>query len=561
MTRSMFVQNLVANGLVENSAADTLYRRSNGTDLDVAERLFESLELPEDKALVAKLYGDSIGKAYIPLDKTLFQPKALARLVPEMARRLRCMPIYDLGGTLTVAMPNPEDAQAVAQVQKIVGGSVSPLFAFPQEIEGNQDIHYGQREDLEALSDKLLDEFKVEDGITEEQLKAIVESEGVVELVRGIMLYCVKSNASDIHIQPAAKSLDIRFRVDGELRTLLRLNKAMVAPVMGRLKVLSNLDVVEKRQPQDGRVSLELKHKTYDFRLSTVPTVFGEKAVIRAIGSSDKLVKSIKQLGLSKHNLRQFKKLIKIPNGVLYVTGPTGSGKTTTLYSALLELRSPEVNIVTVEDPVEMRIDGITQIQTNAAIGLDFQKALRAVLRQDPEIVLIGEIRDRETARIASQAALTGHLVMATLHTNSAIQTITRLVDLGLEPTLVAPSLSGAIAQRLVRRICAQCKEAYNPSEEVLESLFYNRGESRVTFYRGRGCAACNGTGYLGRVAIYEILVITDKIREMISNRASIIEIQRELLRGGFRSLRYDGVLKVMLGLTTFEEVDRVTIT
>jgi len=353
----------------------------------------------------------------------------------------------------------------------------------------------------------------------------------------------------------------VRFRIDGELQTLLRLHKALGAPIAARLKVLAGLDIIEKRQPQDGRVSLDLKHRSYDFRLSTVPTVFGEKAVVRAIGAADKSVRTIEQLGLSRHNRRLLKELIKLPNGVLYVTGPTGSGKTTTLYSILAALHRPELNIVTVEDPVEMRMDGVTQIQTNASIGLDFAKALRAVLRQDPQIVLIGEIRDLETARIASQAALTGHLVMSTLHANNASQAITRIVDLGVEANLVAPSVIGVIAQRLVRRICDHCREPYEPDEAVLDALFYNRGDSRVQFYRGRGCEACGHSGYAGRVALHEVFVVTDAIREMISNQASIVEVQREMGRNGFRPLRYDGLMKALLGLTTLDEIERVTTT
>jgi type IV pilus assembly protein PilB len=477
-----------------------------------------------------------------------------------MARRFACVPVYYLGNVLTIAMSQPQDAQAVASIERAIGGAVSAMFAFPDEIENAQDIQYGtSKTGLEQLSDKLLGEIDPLAEINQTKLKELAASSGVVELVRSLMLYCVKHNASDIHIQPTAKTLNVRFRIDGELQTLVRLHKGMNAPVIARLKVLSGLDIVEKRQPQDGRVSLELKNRTYDFRLSTVPTVFGEKAVIRAIGTSDKSVKQFHQLGFSRHNLYLLNNLLKLPNGVLYVTGPTGSGKTTTLYSILSKLNRPELNLVTVEDPVELRIDGVTQIQTNAAVGLDFAKALRSVLRQDPEVVLIGEIRDLETAQIASQAALTGHLVMSTLHTNNAIQAITRLVDLGIKPNLVAPSVIGVIAQRLVRRICPHCKESYQPDEAVIESLFHNRGSTRVQFFRGRGCDECGHSGYAGRLPIHEVIVITDTIREMISNEVSIVEIQREMDNNGFRSLRYDGVLKVLLGLTTFEEVDRVT--
>ena len=324
---------------------------------------------------------------------------------------------------------------------------------------------------------------------------------------------------------------------------------------------MAKLDITQKRLPQDGRVELELKNRVFSFRLSILPTVFGEKAVIRALGNADDAtITPLDDLGLSQKNRELLDRIVSRPNGILFVTGPTGSGKTTTLYSILGKLQEPAVNIVTVEDPVEITLDGITQVQANQGIGLDFAVALRSILRQDPEVILVGEIRDLETAKIASEAALTGHLVMASLHTNNALQAITRLIEIGVEPYLVAPSVIGVVAQRLVRRICENCKESYEPSREELESLFYNIGDSEVLFYRGKGCEDCSGSGYAKRLAIHEVLTINDAMRDQIASNASIVEMEQEAIKLGFKSLRYDGILKVLQGLTTIEEINKATV-
>ncbi|WP_243048608.1 GspE/PulE family protein [Dyella sp. RRB7] len=559
MARSDFLQSLVEHGIVHESEAEELPLRYGNKDFDIAIGLYGHLSLPDDRELLGHLYGTSIGKAYVPLARTLFQAEALEKLVRDMALKLQCIPIYYLGNVLTCATARPEDEAATATLSRLVGSAVSTVFAFPQEIANYIEIEYGNQEDLQRVCDELSDQARNPDQITPEQLKQFASSAGVVHLVRGLLLYCIKNNASDIHIQPTAKALAIRFRIDGQLHTLLTLGSALKEPLLIRLKVLSGLNVVERRLPQDGRVSLELRDKSYDFRLSTVPTAFGEKAVLRAIGSSDQVVKSLDELGLSRRNRKLLGDMIKVSHGVLYVTGPTGSGKTTTLYSALSSLNTPDINIVTVEDPVELRIDGLSQIQVNTAVELDFPRSLRAILRQDPEVVLVGEIRDLETARIASQAALTGHLVMTTLHTNNSFQAITRLVDIGLDPYLVAPSVIGVVAQRLVRRICLHCKEKYAATADVLNVLFKDWTNEEVYFYRGRGCEACGNSGYAGRIAVHEIFVVTDGIRDMITKHASITEIEREAVRHGFTSMRYDGILKALQGLTTVDEVERVT--
>ncbi len=554
MARSAFLQSLVDAGVSDENEVDGLMLKFNARNLDVANHLFSTLQAPALKTRAAQMYAGSIGKAHVALDRTLFQAEALEKMEPDAARRLECIPLYILADVLTVAMVHPEEAATVAEVSRVSGHAVSAVFAFPQEIESSIEIHYRS----DSGFDRSPREITAQAGLSG-QMPASAPGGG--GLVRSLLLHALKNNASDIHVQPMASSLAVRLRIDGQLQTLLTLEKDMLAPVISHLKLVSSLDFAEKRRPQDGRVSLEHEGRSHDFRLSIVPGIFGEKAVIRAVGSSDKRVTPLDQLGFSRRNHALLDKLIQRPHGVLLVTGPTGSGKTTTLYSLLTELQSPEINIVTVEDPVELRIEGITQIQTHAAIGLDFEQVLRAVLRQDPEVLLIGEIRDLETARIAMQAALTGHLVMATLHTNNAVQAVARLVDMGVEPFQVAPSVIGVLAQRLVRRICEHCKERYEPEEHILDSLFCNRGGgAQAYFYRGRGCAFCRGSGYSGRLGIHEIFALTDDLREMISNGKSLIEIQREALRRGFQSMRHDGLMKVLQGQTTLEEVERATM-
>lgn len=555
---SAFIQSLLDHRLVDEASLRGLRLSVGPEEYALASRLYETAELLSDRELISKLYGSSLGKAHVPLDRTLFQAGALEKLLPEMARRLQCIPVYFLGEVLTVAMTHPDDPVAVQKLERMTGCQVSSVFAFPEEIQNSIDIQYGGVAELEKLSGNIssaLPDIRVDS----QQLANLASSQEVVELVRGLMLYCLKNRASDIHIQPTSKTLEVRFRIDGRLQTLLSLDKSLNAPVIAHLKIKANCDMTERRQPQDGRVSLEMKGRHYDFRLSTVPTVFGEKAVIRAIGSAEQAVKTLEQLGFTRRNRQLLESVIHQPNGIFFVTGPTGSGKTTTLYSVLAMLQDPHVNIVTVEDPVELRMDGISQIQTNAAVGLDFAKALRAVLRQDPEIVLIGEIRDMETARIATQAALTGHMVMATLHTNSSLQAVTRLIEIGVDPFLVAPTVLGSMGQRLMRRVCEHCREAYEPEPEILDALFYNRDGAPVQFYRAKGCPDCGNTGYSGRVAIHELFVPTNIIRSMIADRASIIDIEREAVRRGFRSMRYDALLKALQGQTTLEEVFRVT--
>ncbi|NVK37202.1 MAG: type II/IV secretion system protein [Gammaproteobacteria bacterium] len=559
MSTSSLIQNLLDYNLASKQELKELLNQFNNDDFEVAQYLFENAKLINERKLIGKAFGDSINTAHIHLEKSLFQETALEKFDKEMVKNLVCIPIYIFNKTLTVAVSDPLNKNLVEKISKICGMPISPVFAFPSEIENSIAIQYGSGSEIEDLSNTLSEGHLFEENMDIETLKQLSQKGDIIRIVNGLLLLCLKHEASDIHIQPMTKKISIRFRIDGLLQELVELNHNVLLPIISRLKVMANLDITEKRLPQDGQLELTLKNRSFPFRLSTVPSVLGEKAVIRALGSAnDSMIMPMEELGLSQHNQALLEKVISRPNGVLYVTGPTGSGKTTTLYSILGKLHNPEINIITVEDPVEITLDGVTQIQANKKVGLDFTSALRSILRQDPEVILIGEIRDLETAKIASEAALTGHLVMSTLHTNDSIQAIVRLIELGLEPHLVAPSVYGVVAQRLVRRICDHCKESYTPSQDVVESLFYNIGNTPVTFYRGRGCKDCNHTGYSRRVAIHEVMLINDEIRDQIAKNASIIDMKREATQLGLRSLKYDGILKVLRGLTTLEEINRV---
>ena len=381
--------------------------------------------------------------------------------------------------------------------------------------------------------------------ISRDQLNEIAGSEAIIQLVRSLLLFGIKEGASDIHLEPFETHVQVRFRIDGFLQLKLNLEKAIHLPLVSRLKIISKLDITERRKPQDGRLSLSLANRSIDFRLSTIPTINGEKVVLRILGHIvERPIPDLEELGFSDENLQKIKELVKTPNGVIFVTGPTGSGKTTTLFSALKHINRPGINILTIEDPVEYKMPGINQVQVNPQIGLDFASSLRSFLRQDPDVILLGEVRDVETAKIASQAALTGHLVLTTMHTNNSFQAVTRLVEIGVEPFLVAPSVIGVLAQRLVRRLCENCKEKYALTPEEIDHHFIWDGINEVYFYRSKGCKECNQTGYKGRIAIQELFILDEKMRELIAKNSSILDIQKLAMERGFKNLRYDGIKK-----------------
>ncbi len=557
-----FLDDLVVQGIIPLEEAENLPHKFNGQLRSILAYLIQKGYLKTSE--LGKSWGDFIGFAYAKLSKTLFQQDIVDLLPVDQARKHKAIPIYRFGNVITVAMQDPTDTSSRRELENIIGAEISPVFSFAEEIEEAIDIQYQSVDSVRELTEKLELNGLVSSNreVSLEELRQVAGDGAIIEFAQSLIKLGLKEGASDIHIEPGEENILVRFRIDGVLQERLRLDKGLSAPLISRFKIISGCDIAEKRRPQDGRISLALQKRTLDLRFSSVPTIYGEKAVLRILGQSQlRSVPELQDLELSERVLAGITKVIDTPNGVFLVTGPTGSGKTTTLYAVLNHLNKPGVNIMTIEDPVEYRLPRINQVQVNPAINLDFASALRSFLRQDPDIILVGEIRDVESARITTQAAITGHLVMSSLHTNNALQAVTRLIEVGVEPFLVAPSIIGVMAQRLVRRICERCKESYALSPEEIEEMFYNWDqESEVRFYRGKGCPHCNYTGYSGRLAIYEIFIINDEIRELIAKNASILKVQETARKYGFKDMRYDGIKKVLQGLTTIEEINRVTV-
>ncbi len=557
----LFIELLTSRGIVSDDAVRRLLRRYHD---DVFAVLMHLVRMnPHQKTLLARMWGDSMGIAHVDLNKTLFQRDVVQKLPEAFARKHHIILLYQFGDAITAATADPVNHLMLGEAQAILGCPVSPVFSFPDDIEAAIEVEYKSEQQLRDLSSRIVtDSVVIEDisELTRDELQKIAGSQAVVEFVQGLLLLGVREGASDIHIEPGEDKVRIRFRVDGVLQEKSKLEKTLLPPLVSRLKILADLNITEKRRPQDGRLCLTLPNRTIDFRFSSVPTSYGEKVVLRVLGQMEtKDVPDLTDLLFSRANFDALERVMAIPYGIFFVTGPTGSGKTTTLFSMLKHFNKPGVNITTIEDPIEYRLPGINQIQVNAAVDLDFPAALRAFLRQDPDVILVGEVRDIETAEIACRAALTGHMVLATLHTNNAVQALTRLNDMGVQPYMVAPSMVGVLAQRLVRKICDHCREEYTPDPEAIQRVLAVDGQE-VTFHRGRGCVQCSDTGYSGRIAIHELIVINNDIRSQIASGASLMEVHQSAVRAGFHSMRYDGMKKVLRGLTTIEEIQRVTV-
>jgi type IV pilus assembly protein PilB len=512
------------------------------------------------KEEACRLWANSIGIAYVDVLASAITEEAVAKIPLTIARKIKALGLYQIDGVLTVALGSPEDKDLVRRIEQITQTPISPVFCLPCEIDDAISIQYSTEKTLTDSLAELEQDHVVSQAEQGSNLEAAAESGSLVKALDEMIFFALRERATDIHIEPLETNSRIRFRIDGMMREVMtyprKLHRAMVA----RLKILCALNIAESRFPQDGRFSLAIGASKANFRFSSLPTVLGEKVVIRILAATGrKSTMTLEKMLISRPIMNPLKRLVQNPNGIIFVTGPTGSGKTTTLYAALNEINDPTVNISTIEDPVEIPMAGVTQGQVNGHIDLKFSTLLRSLLRQDPDVILIGEIRDLETAKIATEAALTGHLVFATLHTNTAAQAIVRLMEIGVEPYMVAPAVVGVLAQRLAARICEQCKEAYYPSREVLSRYFEEEGLTEVPFYRGRGCNQCRGTGYKGRIAFHELVLITEEIRQLISDRRSAQEITRAAARVGYRSLRYDGMRKVLLGLTTIDEIEQNT--
>ncbi len=499
----------------------------------------------------------------------------IKRIPSDIARKYMLIPITRTGSTLTVAMADPTNIYALDDIKFLTGLNVEPVVASELSIKKAIDKYYGSEtqielrkvvEDLEGdFGDEAdLEVVEDEEEIDLDSLVASVEEAPVVKFVNMMLMDAVKKGASDVHVEPYEKYYRVRFRIDGILHEVMKPPLNMKDAITSRIKIMSKLDIAEKRLPQDGRIKLKMKlegkKKELDFRVSVLPTLFGEKIVMRIL-DPEKLMLDMTKLGFEQESLDKFESAIAKPYGMVLVTGPTGSGKTNTLYSAISQLNKPETNIMTAEDPVEFNLPGINQVNVRDEIGLTFAAALRSFLRQDPNIILVGEIRDFETAEIAIKAALTGHLVLSTLHTNDAPSTISRLMNMGIEPFLVATSVNLICAQRLVRRVCKNCKEEVKVPKKTLLDIGFKEEELKgLKIYKGKGCDVCNGTGYKGRVGLYEVMEVSDTIKDLILSGATALDLREQAIKEGMITLRRSGLIKIRDGVTSIEEVLRETV-
>ncbi len=566
------------------------YQRLHGGRLGY---ILVELGLVGEEEVVAALSGQygvpAVNLASLEVDEEVL------RLIPrEVAQRYCVLPISRVGATLTLAMADPANVYAIDDIKFVTGFNIEPVVASEVGLMRLIEQYYGNVRGLEladqaktvplghngrsqvtelvgaeyaeelGLEDPSLEVLEEQEEIDLESIERSSEEAPVVRLVNVILVEALKRGASDIHIEPYEKEFRIRFRIDGVLYNIMNPPLRLKDALTSRIKIMSKLDISEKRLPQDGRIKIKVKlegrSRELDFRVSSLPTLFGEKVVLRLL-DKEKLMLDMTKLGFEPQSLEKFQRNINKPYGMVLVTGPTGSGKTNTLYSALQSLNTPETNIMTAEDPVEFNLPGINQVQIKDQIGLNFAAALRSFLRQDPNIILVGEIRDFETAEIAIKAALTGHLVLSTLHTNDAPSTVSRLMNMGIEPFLVATSVNLIQAQRLIRRICKDCKEEAPTPVPALVDLGFSPEEARtIKTYRGRGCQNCNGTGYKGRIGLYEVMEITDELRELILVGASALELRKKAIEEGMITLRSSGLEKLRQGITTIDEVVRETV-
>ena len=544
-------------------------QKSNGEKLGYNLIKLGYLKEDEITQLLSEQYGvPSINLRHFEIDESVIS------LIPSpVAQKYSVIPVNRTGGTLTLAMGDPTNVFAMDDIKFMTGYNVEPVVASELAIREAIEKYYGSAHALELK--KVMDEMAEAESealeVLEEDedldigtLEAASEEAPVVKLVNIILTDSIKKSASDIHIEPYEKDFRVRFRIDGVLYEIMHPPLKLKDAITSRLKIMSKLDISEKRLPQDGRIKIKMKlsgkPKEMDYRVSCLPTLFGEKIVLRLL-DKDNLVLDMTKLGFEVESLAKFERSILKPYGMVLVTGPTGSGKTNTLYSSMARVNTPETNIMTAEDPVEFNLHGINQVQMKEQIGLNFAAALRSFLRQDPNIVLVGEIRDFETAEIAVKAALTGHLVLSTLHTNDAPSTINRLMNMGIEPFLVSTSVNLICAQRLVRRICRECKEPISmPAQALIDVGFSPEEAGGIELYKGRGCATCNNTGYKGRVGLFEVMEISEELRELILAGASAMELKQKAVEEGMLTLRRSGLAKIKTGQTSVEEVVRETV-
>ncbi len=541
---------------------------TSGTRLGAALVKLGFLSDDDVTNFLSRQYGvPAINLNYFEIDPSV------VKLIPyDTAKRYQILPLSRVGASLTIAMVDPTNVFAMDDIKFMTGFNIEPVVASESAIlEGIEKAYNtAPEEDLESVMASMGDESTDVEVQAEEleadaaDLERAAEEAPIVKLVNMILTEAVKKGASDIHMEPYEKEYRVRFRIDGVLQTIMNPPMKLRDAIISRVKIMAKLDISEKRLPQDGRIMLKMnlagKKKVLDYRVSSLPTLWGEKVVLRLL-DKESLRLDMTKLGMEQESLDKFTRAIFKPYGMVLVTGPTGSGKTNTLYSSISQLNKPDTNIMTAEDPVEFQLAGVNQVQMKEQIGLNFAAALRSFLRQDPNIILVGEIRDFETAEIAIKAALTGHLVLSTLHTNGAPETISRLMNMGIEPFLVATSVHLIAAQRLIRRICTSCAEVQDlPPQALIEAGFSPAESKTVKVSKGKGCANCNGTGYKGRTGLYEVMEIDDEIRELILVGASALELKKKAIEKGMITLRRSGLIKVSQGITTLEEVARETV-
>lgn len=539
------------------------YQKKNGETLS---QTFIKLGLVTEEQVVIGL-AEQLGLPHMKLTNYKLDPKVM-KIVPEkIIKKNKIVPLSKSGNTLTIAIADPLDVLMIDNLKAITGCNIQTIVSTPSEINQVIEDYYSAipAEDLEKLMEKPGKETEKLEVVTEDKsinldkLVKQAEQSPIISMVNLILSRAIKARASDIHIEPFAEKLQVRYRIDGILYPTSSLSKKVQNAIISRIKILSELNIAEHRLPQDGRFRVKSHHRDVDFRISTIPTRFGEKIVIRLFDKAQLRGLTIDKLGFEKNILQKYQRAISQPHGMIVITGPTSCGKSTSLYAAIRALNSPDKNILTIEDPVEYEAKGINQVQIHEKIGLTFPRVLRAFLRQDPDIIMLGEMRDRETADIGIKAALTGHLLFATLHTNDAPGAITRLLNMGVEPFLISGALTFVGAQRLMRKVCKDCALTYKPSPALLKELNIERKTSKNTiFYKAKGCSLCNNTGYRERIAVMEALEINDEIRELILRKASDAEIKKAAISNGMVPLRENALTKVLRGETTLEELARV---
>jgi type IV pilus assembly protein PilB len=550
MTRKRLGDILVESGIITEEQLQAALQEQKKSKLKLGDHLLQAGYITEQQLI--EILEFQLGIPHVSLIRYKLDP-SLAGIVPEhIARRYSLIPLKKEGNKLTVAMVDPLDYYAIDELRMHTGFSIETVIATRDEIERAIGRMYSMQGSVKELMEGISDQEEIEES------KIVDDDSPIVRLVNQMFEQAVQLRASDIHIDPQEDGIRIRYRTDGVMRTERVLPRHMIGMLTARIKIMANLNIAERRHPQDGRIQMHVMYRDIDVRVSTLPTIYGEKIVMRLLDVTQAIVE-IDKLGLSKRNQAMFYDLIRRPNGMFLVTGPTGSGKSTTLYAMLNHLNDEGVNVITVEDPVEYQLAGINQVQVNEQIGLTFASALRSILRQDPDIIMVGEIRDTETAEIAVRAALTGHLVLSTLHTNDAVSSVTRLIDMGIPPFLLASSLNGVLAQRLVRRICKDCKVEYQATEQE-KAIFAQRGLKVDTLWRGKGCVSCSLTGYRGRVSVHELFKMDDQLRHMITVKLPPIEYKKYAMKNGMILLFDDGLLKVKQGITTMDEILRIAI-